>query len=464
MPIPVTPLQPKDGRPAIRMFCHALGDCFLIGLPHGQEIVYLAIDCGAIIGTPDSSARIQEAAQGLLDSCQGKLNHLAVTHEHWDHVSGFLDAEEIWKKIAIETLHYAWTEDETDELANSIRDQRDRSAEVALTALQKMTEDQKGRTLGLLGFLGVAEEGEKIGKTRQGLIKPREWVKKDNVKYWHPGQTFQISENIRLAFLGPPHDEKALKKTSKKNQQYALAMNEMLLGGMEMMFGMNSKGVDPDTSAPAGLPFLREGIPFEDVPKEFEGDEKILAIYKSYTDAQYRRIDHDWLKSVESLALAMDSATNNTSLAFALHLEDTDEYLLFVADAQAGNWLSWGNQTYKVKVDGVEKDVTIDEIFAKTIFYKVGHHGSHNATMSHEGLEKMTNDKLAAMIPVDTFIAHEKKGWTEMPLEALVDRLRQKTQGRLMLLDDSADSCPPGFVRGPKSDLLNRQIYLDYYS
>jgi hypothetical protein len=70
--------------------------------------------------------------------------------------------------------------------------------------------------------------------------------------------------------------------------------------------------------------------------------------------------------------------------------------------------------------------VTAESLLERTIFYKVGHHGSHNATLREKGLERMRNRHLAAVIPVDTKVAHDVKGWKEMPLPAIRTRLEEK--------------------------------------
>ena len=51
--------------------------------------------------------------------------------------------------------------------------------------------------------------------------------------------------------------------------------------------------------------------------------------------------------------------------------------LLFAADAQVGNWESW--QTLEWKLDDGTR-VTGPDLLKRTVFYKVGHHGSGNAT------------------------------------------------------------------------------------
>jgi hypothetical protein len=151
-------------------------------------------------------------------------------------------------------------------------------------------------------------------------------------------------------------------------------------------------------------------------------------------DQSWRRIDGQWMGGSETMALQLDSATNNTSLVLAIERTATGEVLLFPGDAQAGNWLSW--QDLKWGGDGAgQKPVTGPDLLARTIFYKVGHHGSHNATLRAKGLELMVNDALIAMIPVDHAMA-VKKRWGRMPLPELVDRIKEKTHGRVLKVDD----------------------------
>src|SRR4029453_18250744 len=148
------------------------------------------------------------------------------------------------------------------------------------------------------------------------------------------------------------------------------------------------------------------------------------------TDAAWRRIDFHDLEEVGQLAMALDGDTNNTSLALAFELAD-GRVLLFPADAQVGNCLSWHDYTWKC---GTRK-VTTEELLARTVFYKVGHHGSHNATLKDLGLEMMTAHELIAFIPVNKTMAR-KKHW-KVPFRALYERLIEKTRGRVVLADAS---------------------------
>jgi hypothetical protein len=172
------------------------------------------------------------------------------------------------------------------------------------------------------------------------------------------------------------------------------------------------------------------------------------ANYWSY-DA-WRRIDGDWLDVSTELALQLDSATNNTSLVLAIELAGGD-VLLFAADAQVGNWESWQDLHWTVH----DNTVTGPDLLKRTIFYKVGHHGSHNATLREHGLEMMEKLRIAA-IPVDHVMA-VKKRWGQMPLPALVDALTEKTSGALLRSDAAAPESVAGSV---KSTDLYFEIFL----
>ena len=72
------------------------------------------------------------------------------------------------------------------------------------------------------------------------------------------------------------------------------------------------------------------------------------------------------------------------------------------------------------------RKVSTQELLARTAFYKVGHHGSGNATL-RAGLEAMTSEELVAAIPTDERFAREKKGW-EMPAPKLWKALGEKSK------------------------------------
>jgi hypothetical protein len=114
--------------------------------------------------------------------------------------------------------------------------------------------------------------------------------------------------------------------------------------------------------------------------------------------------------------------------------------LLFPGDAQTGSWLSWSELAWEV--DGHsgsgKRTVTGPDLLGRVVFYKVGHHGSHNATMKAKGLELMGSTELVAFIPVHQKTAHNHHPEWKMPWPNLWERLKHRTSSRVILSDHDA--------------------------
>jgi hypothetical protein len=77
------------------------------------------------------------------------------------------------------------------------------------------------------------------------------------------------------------------------------------------------------------------------------------------------------------------------------------------------------------------------------VLYKVGHHGSHNATLQARdkqpcGVKLMTSKDLVALIPVDEYVARKKAGYGDMPKPEIIADLIEMTQGRVARNDEDA--------------------------
>jgi hypothetical protein len=136
----------------------------------------------------------------------------------------------------------------------------------------------------------------------------------------------------------------------------------------------------------------------------------------------------------------------------------TGEVLLFVGDAQVGNWQSW--ERVKFKVPGREEPLPAYDLLGNTVFYKVGHHCSHNATLRKGGLELMNREDLVAFIPLDQATAKNQgtKGW-EMPAPPLFKALKKKTAERVVISD--VTETPSDAAK--KAGVLFTDAYVDYF-
>jgi hypothetical protein len=363
---------PNAFRAKIRMYRQGIGDCFLVTLPRSgdQDDYHVLIDCGVILGTHDAATTMKKVLQDVATVSKGRIDLLLATHQHWDHLSGFIQAAETFDALDVKNVWMAWTESPNDELAKELAGERDAAIETLRLAGSRMliSGDLEGadELAAFASFFGIAGGVS----TQDAIEKVR---KKASIRYCYPtDEPIHLNDpDVCLYVLGPPHNAKLIRQR-------------------EHYFGVNGSVDD------------------------------------------WRRIDSGWLDGSSELALALDSATNNTSLVLAIELRDGD-VLLFVADAQVGNWLSW--QDLKWAVNG--REVKGPDLLRRTVFYKVGHHGSHNATLREKGLEQMENLAIAA-ISVDHDMA-VKKRWGRMPLSELIEALREKASKGVLRCDQNPE-------------------------
>ena len=122
----------------VRMYRQGLGDCFLLIFPGRGKPFHMLVDCGVLLGTPDQEAKMQEVANDIATTCGGCLDLLVATHEHWDHLSGFAQAKEVFEKIDVQELWLAWTEDPEDARAAELRQGRRAALKALHVAAQKL--------------------------------------------------------------------------------------------------------------------------------------------------------------------------------------------------------------------------------------------------------------------------------------------------------------------------------------
>jgi hypothetical protein len=416
------------------MYCHGLGDCFLVTLPRSdglRDAYRIMIDCGVLLGTDDAEVKMQRVVRDIANASDGHVDLLIVTHEHWDHVSGFLQATKEFAAITFGQVWMGWTESPTDAEAREL----DKERGAALTALRSAES-----RLRLAGAAEVAEElgslltlfGAGKGNTTRDAREKAKSLAPGALRYVEPGEAPEMIEGTgaRLYVLGPPRDRKLLLRSDPSRK-----------GGETYGVSFGSFGMEELEASLGGVP--KEG-PFADrmtIPMTVA--RAMPEFHRYWADGaggagegeDWRRIDGDWLDAATDLGLCLDHDTNNSSLVVAIELAN-GEVLLFAADAQVGNWQSW--QSLKWSVDG--REVTGPDLLRRAVFYKVGHHGSHNATLREGGLETMEKLRVAA-IPVDEVMARSRR-WTRMPLPALIDELTKRTGGRVLRSDQVGPGAP----------------------
>ncbi len=448
------------------MYRRLLGDCFLLTVGDSnaarEDRVHILIDCGVLQNVPGEATLMKEVAQDIRSVVGDYLDLLVVTHEHWDHISGFSHARDLLiDTLLIRRLWLAWTERRGDAQADAYRAKSARAKEVV--ARVAATANGREITAGIEDF-----DGSTKGRLRGGDIIPRLIERAGEtgaVDYQEPGQVLNTPGPVQLRanVLGPPRDTGRLTKDTPSpgdaRETYAA---ERFAASLALRYSM-AETLEDGLDAVGVGPFDREHRRTrESVAEGRDADDAWMRQRYLAPANAWRAIDDDWLAAGGSLALKLDSDTNNTSLVLAFELESGGDVLLFAADAQVGNWLSWHDQAYPHPALLNEASASATDLLGRTVFYKVGHHASHNATLDGLGLELMTHLDLCAMIPVVEAEARRVKdgkavhrGWN-MPFPDLYDRLLAVTRDRVLRGDADPGRAPDGTVICNDADFLSR--------
>lgn len=459
----------------VRMYRGFLGDCFLISTGRKGSESHVLIDFGILQGTTGAPATMRKVAENIWKRTRGRLDLVIVTHEHFDHIAGFkfapgwfFDVEESaeeaafrnGRRIAIGALWLAWTEDPDDAMGTRLQE-RFAAGHQKLAALRlalDAPEPQAGQPIGLPAFEGPMDDpaalaaGKKPRNSRE--IYERLKAAAGSIDYLSPGHVLDTPgvAPLRAHVLGPPRDEKLLFKALPSSGE-----------ARETYLGLDASGGDDERararspfsdryrwrtleqlqpSAPrdysASEVFIREQYIASMAPCRFAGRDDVPRGHECARDFQcgrwqdYRQIGNVMAPVENALAIRMDSNTNNSSLVIAFALPDGTT-MLFAADAQVGNWLSWEKVDYADRETGVKVEVNTAQLLARARLYKVGHHGSHNATLKGQGLELMTHPDLVVMIPTDEAFALKQgsKGWL-MPNPETYKGLIRHARGRIL--------------------------------
>jgi len=475
-----------------------LGDCFLIRLVDGQRRSHIMIDCGMLMGSADAVTRLKHIAKDIVcetggdEARPGELDLLVVTHRHWDHISGFSQAADILldqAHLRIANLWLAWPEKDGDPQAARLWAGLDKAG-FALAALGERVGSDPGlqaldgsKTIRALNnFLGDADNVSK--HLKGGDIMTALKKSAIRVDFLEPGAVLPTprvstdAPSIRAYVLGPPRDEKLLAKDDPSSG----AAQETYLASSSLSDAILSFARPNDHDAGSEVPFAPQycDIEIDQLANDIAHDVALLDDRAWIADHYYRlpgvaatrqdmlnrrQVDEDWLGAASALAMKLDSHINNTSLALAFDLPDGTS-MLFAADAQVGNWLSWHNQTYR---DESGTEHTAEQILNRTRFYKVGHHGSKNATLDKLGLAMMARGDLVAAIPTDeAFGKTQGSGW-QMPNPRVEQALFDRTRGRIMRNDrryTPADRArDPRLAEVPQEffdKLTDDDLYLEY--
>jgi hypothetical protein len=387
------------------------GDCFLLRFTYADgDRRHILIDFGTMSSPEDAKPDwMRSIARDIRDKCTengGALNIVVATHRHADHISGFTTAADgkgtgdIIAALKPRLVVQPWTEApnapvrwhgpvvKDADAFTSRRASLDAMHETAGLALQSVYRSRKRLPAGLVNEIAfVGEDNLK----NLSAIKNLQTMG-PNVYVYHGSKSGMAAElpAIDVTVLGPP----TLTQTDKIKKQASSNRDEFWMLAPKRMSDAGGLG---------------------DATPLFPGAKTIRAS-RLFTEQRWlaRRVDQAANELTLSLVRALDSQMNNTSVI--LLFRAGNKSLLFPGDAQLENW----QYALQSKLAPLLDDVDL---------YKVGHHGSRNATprsmwkrFTKRG-DRNRADRLTSVMSTK----HGKHGCvkkhTEVPRISLVDAL-----------------------------------------
>lgn len=351
------------GEARITMYDVGFGDCFLLTLPYtGGPAKQVLIDCGAHQADEDHMLQV---AQKVAEDCGGKLDAIVATHRHKDHISAFgMDGPaEVFAGLTPDLVVQPWTEDpQAEETAEgpvadgamhlSVAEHLGGLAEAQEFAAALVARlEQTGQPL-----LAASEDVQRNLATIASLnIRNKaaiSWLASESRdrEYVYAGCQAQklsaLLPGVSVRVLGPP--------TLRQTQQIR---HEATSGGAEFWKLQKAVVQDMHYGAAGGD---AEGRLF---PHAATLDPAQATPQDRWTIDRLKRVQAD---NVQWIVRSLDDALNNTSVI--LLFEVGQHRLLFAGDAQVENW------SYALSQEELLRGLET------TTLYKVGHHGSGNAT------------------------------------------------------------------------------------
>ena len=394
----------------IRMYNVGFGDAFLILFPDNPRPRRVLIDCGSIKN--GTAGGVDEVARRIIgdvtdDDGVARIDIVAMSHFHQDHISGFADRS-LWRDVEVGEVWMPWTEDPDDPLALGLRQRQLTLA----AAVGEMADQQRlvGMAHDEVEFL--AEEAENVFSAVNADAKDtllngfagdptRRFLCRDS----KPRQPRVLPKGVRVHVLGPSTNPEVINQMDPPSKESFLRVSAPNGGS-----GSGALPFHEWEMSPADFMNAYSGIDLADIQERLEelGREGSLLA-----------------------ASILSSSVNNTSLVLAI--EYGDAMLLFPGDAQWGTWeLMLANDRNR-------------RLLERTSFYKIGHHGSHNATPV---------SFVNACLPSGVWSAASvrTRGDWDIPRAELLEQLTELAPGRVFRSDEPpADSGDDVTVDGDRS-------------
>lgn len=386
----------------VRSYQVGFGDCFLLGFHYARSKRHVLIDFGST-ALPKNRLKnhMVRVAEAIKAECGGKLHAVVATHRHKDHVSGFstrsdgTGSGDIIASLKPDVVIQPWTEDPNAKpnATGPTRVSQPGRAMVGMLddlnavafAIQEQAKSLPKRSIlrRRLEFLGDTNLAN-----RSAVVNLMSMGKTQRYVHFGAGSGLRLP-GVRVRVLGPPTLEQSETIRKQRSQDEVEFWHFMALAeemGLRRSSKLFPRHVDPSGSRPKRARWLIQRV-------------------KQLRPRQLREI-----------VRALDKALNNTSVI--LLFEVGGHKLLFPGDAQIENWAF---ALSKPEIKKLLEDVSL---------YKVGHHGSLNATpkslwfnFDKRSKSRTDSDRLVTMVSTMAGKHGSTRRDTEVPRKTLVKEL-----------------------------------------
>ena len=395
----------------LRAYQVGFGDCFLLSFHYESRTHdrHVLIDFGSTGQRKSSGENLMlRVAQDIKKQTNGKIHAVVATHRHKDHISGFATNKkqnasgDIIASCDPDVVIQPWTEhpDAKVDAQEAPANMTDRQSFVAsLTNMHRVSEailieaERRKSVLGQtlyreLSFIGEDNLSNLSAVNNLMTMGKRHFY----LNYGSRSGLESVLPGVKTRVLGPPNlkqsSEIKVQRSSDEDEfwQFQALANQFVIKPNPKVFPKAST-----YSAAGAPPFTRWLI---NRMRSIRG-EQLLSIVR-----------------------ALDKVMNNTSLILLFEVDG--KKLLFPGDAQIENW------SYALSKPAVRR------LLEGVNVYKVGHHGSRNATPKTlwQGFKNRSDKKGKRL---ETFVStmpgkHGKTAnKTEVPRKTLVDALQKES-------------------------------------
>ncbi|MGH7718334.1 MAG: hypothetical protein ACREON_05760 [Gemmatimonadaceae bacterium] len=391
------------------------GDCFLVRFRYPGGNRHVLIDFGTFeLPKGAKGGYMKSVAADIKTRCGGKLDAIVATHRHKDHISGFATGKggqgsgDIIASCAPRVVVQPWTEDPKAK-PNARKPTRVLSGSKAFVAaledihrfagslrreaaaLRAQGNAALAKRLDFLGGNNLKNRSAVENLMRMGRAKGR------TAAYVHFGSTSGLTRvlpGVKVRVLGPP----TLEQTS-----------EILSQDEENRDEFWHLRADAASRLARRIATFRNAAVYDQAKRP------------PYVRWTLRRLRALRERELLQIVREMDDVLNNTSVI--LLFEVGSKRLLFPGDAQLENWM------YALSRADVRK------LLRTVNLYKVGHHGSLNATpkslwklFDRRSEQRSDGNRLRTVVSTKAGVHGSTGNKSEVPRTTLVTELEKNSE------------------------------------